>query len=123
MIVIRDIALTLERVKIGETQNTDLQIYRMSTKQCLVWGRLASSNKPRQPTSADFRTANFVTMARSPLQWSGLPYQVTRRDLQHQKSYVNNIHRVFYRQLDFSFEPGVANEILEKEPKSCQTVA
>ena len=29
----------------------------------------------------------------------------------------------FYRQLDFSSEPGVANEILENEPKSCLTVA
>ena len=28
----------------------------------------------------------------------------------------------FYRQLDFSSEPGVANEILENEPKSCLTV-
>ena len=29
----------------------------------------------------------------------------------------------FYRQLDFSSEPGAANEILEDEPKSCLTVA
>ena len=29
----------------------------------------------------------------------------------------------FYRQLDFSSEPGVANEILENEPKSCLKVA
>ena len=29
----------------------------------------------------------------------------------------------FYRKLDFSSEPGVANEILENEPKSCLTVA
>ena len=29
----------------------------------------------------------------------------------------------FYRQLDFSSEPRVANEILENEPKSCLTVA
>ena len=29
----------------------------------------------------------------------------------------------FYRQLDFSSEPGVANENLENEPKSCLTVA
>ena len=29
----------------------------------------------------------------------------------------------FYRQLDFSSQPGVANEILENEPKSCLTVA
>ena len=29
----------------------------------------------------------------------------------------------FYRQLDFPSEPGVANEILENEPKSCLTVA
>ena len=28
----------------------------------------------------------------------------------------------FFRQLYFSSEPGVANEILEKEPKSCITV-
>ena len=28
----------------------------------------------------------------------------------------------FCRQLDFSSEPGVANEILENEPKSCLTV-
>ena len=25
----------------------------------------------------------------------------------------------FYRQLDFPFEPGLANEIFENEPKSC----
>ena len=29
----------------------------------------------------------------------------------------------FYRQLDFSSEPGGANKILENEPKSCLTVA
>ena len=29
----------------------------------------------------------------------------------------------FYRQLDFSSEPGVADKILENEPKSCLTVA
>ena len=29
----------------------------------------------------------------------------------------------FNRQLDFPFEPGVANEILENEPKSCLMVA
>ena len=29
----------------------------------------------------------------------------------------------FYRQLDFPSEPGVANEILENEPKNCLTVA
>ena len=28
----------------------------------------------------------------------------------------------FYRQLDFPSEPGVANEILENEPKSCLTL-
>ena len=28
----------------------------------------------------------------------------------------------FYRHLDFSSEPGVANEILENEPKSCLIV-
>ena len=30
---------------------------------------------------------------------------------------------IFYRQLDFSYEPGVANEILENKPKSCSAVA
>ena len=37
-----------------------------------------------------------------------------------------HIFLVFYRQLDFPSEPGVANEILEileNEPKSCLTVA
>ena len=29
----------------------------------------------------------------------------------------------FYRQLDISSEPGVSDEILESEPKSCLTVA
>ena len=29
----------------------------------------------------------------------------------------------FYRQLDFSSEPEVANKILENEPKICLTVA
>ena len=30
---------------------------------------------------------------------------------------------IFYRQLDFPSEPGVANEILENEAKSCLAVA
>ena len=34
-----------------------------------------------------------------------------------------DVHIFLYRQLDFSSEPGVANEILENEPKSCLTVA
>ena len=29
------------------------------------------------------------------------------------------VHFFFYRQLNFSSEPGVANEILENEPKRC----
>ena len=29
----------------------------------------------------------------------------------------------FYRQLDFSSQPGVANEVLENEAESCLTVA
>ena len=33
-----------------------------------------------------------------------------------------NTH-LFYRQLNFPSEPGVANEILENEPKSCLAVA
>ena len=33
------------------------------------------------------------------------------------------LYTFFYRQIDFSSEPGVANEILENEPKSCLTVA
>ena len=33
------------------------------------------------------------------------------------------VYTFFYRQLDFSSEPGVANEILENEPKSYLTVA
>ena len=28
-------------------------------------------------------------------------------------------YTLFYRQLDFSSEPGIAKEILENEPKSC----
>ena len=37
---------------------------------------------------------------------------------------ASKIHKhFFYRQLDFSSEPGVANEILEKDAKSCLTVA
>ena len=43
------------------------------------------------------------------------------------KNYIKFIAKIyytfFYRQLDFSFEPRVANEILENEPKSCLTVA
>ena len=31
----------------------------------------------------------------------------------------DTVHISFYRQLDFSSEPGVPNEILENEPKSC----
>ena len=34
-----------------------------------------------------------------------------------------SLHIFLYRQLDFSSEPGVANEILENEPKSCLSVA
>ena len=34
-----------------------------------------------------------------------------------------SITHSFYRQLDFQSEPGVANEILENEPKSCLAVA
>ena len=33
------------------------------------------------------------------------------------------VYIIFYRQLDFSSEPEVANEILENEPKSCLIVA
>ena len=37
---------------------------------------------------------------------------------------VQNDHiHIFYRQLDFSSEPGVDNEILENEPESWLTVA
>ena len=34
--------------------------------------------------------------------------------------YIN--YTFFYRQLDFSSEPGVANQISENEPKSCRGV-
>ena len=34
-------------------------------------------------------------------------------------SLFHKIHIFLDRQLDFSSEPGVANEILENEPKSC----
>ena len=40
---------------------------------------------------------------------------------QHQP--IEKKYIFFYRQLDFPFEPGVANEILENEPKSCLSVA
>ena len=33
------------------------------------------------------------------------------------------LHIFFYRQLNFPSEPGVANEILENEAKSCLAVA
>ena len=37
-----------------------------------------------------------------------------------EKYFTNQVHAfLFYRQLEFSSEPGVANEILENEPKSC----
>ena len=36
---------------------------------------------------------------------------------------LNFVTHFIYRQLDFSSEPGVANEILENEPKSCLKVA
>ena len=39
-----------------------------------------------------------------------------------ERTETREIH-IFYRQLDFSSEPGVANEILENEPKSCLMVA
>ena len=32
-------------------------------------------------------------------------------------------YTIFYRQLNFSSEPRVANEILDNEPKSCLTAA
>ena len=32
--------------------------------------------------------------------------------------FPEQLHIFFYRQLDFSSEPGVANEIFENEPKS-----
>ena len=32
-------------------------------------------------------------------------------------------HIFYYRELHFPSEPGVANEILENEPKTCLTVA
>ena len=34
-----------------------------------------------------------------------------------------NVLHIFYRQHDFLSEPGVANEILENESKSCLAVA
>ena len=34
-------------------------------------------------------------------------------------AYRKHVHTFFYRQLDFPFEPGFANEILENEAKSC----
>ena len=39
------------------------------------------------------------------------------------KMHINKVTHFVYRHLDFSSEPGVANEILENEPKSCLTVA
>ena len=49
-----------------------------------------------------------------------VPYQEEFPKIpKHPKSPSN----FFYRQLDFSSEPGVAKEILENEPKSCLTVA
>ena len=38
----------------------------------------------------------------------------------HKTVYIST---VFYRQFDFPSRPGVANEILQNEPKSCLTVA
>ena len=53
--------------------------------------------------------------------------QVTRPDYYMLKISISssNIRRlhIFSRQLDFSSEPGVANEILENEPKSCLGLA
>ena len=50
--------------------------------------------------------------------------QVAGNDFAY-KSQVSFIYYTFcfYRQLDFPSEPGVANEILENEPKSCLAVA
>ena len=33
------------------------------------------------------------------------------------------VTHLFYRQLDFPFQPGVAHKMLENEPKSCFTIA
>ena len=41
---------------------------------------------------------------------------------QSNRGLLSQLHN-FYRQLDFSSQPGVANEFLENEPKSCLTVA
>ena len=39
------------------------------------------------------------------------------------QEYKASIHIFFYRQLDFSSEPGVANEFWENEAESCLVVA
>ena len=39
------------------------------------------------------------------------------------KVHENVTHFFFYRQLDFSSEPGVANEFWENEAESCLVVA
>ena len=41
----------------------------------------------------------------------------------YQKNVCGKTLHIFYRQLDISSEPEVANEILENEPESCLTVA
>ena len=51
----------------------------------------------------------------------------SRKNIRKTKNLRDNFSQrctyFFYRQLDFSSEPGVAYEILENEPQSCLTVA
>ena len=47
---------------------------------------------------------------------------LSRNPSDFSKSLINDDYTFFHRQLDFSSEPGVANKILENEPKSCLTV-
>ena len=51
----------------------------------------------------------------------------SRSPVRPQKVFDDEAHKrpihIFFRQLDFSSEPGFANEILENEPRSCLTDA
>ena len=75
-----------------------------------------------------------MEFVKKPLSWKKVspPFFRKKKSLAHlflfifsqNASHLTQLSYIFfYRQLDFSSEPGVANEILENEPKSCLTVA
>ena len=50
-------------------------------------------------------------------------FSLIHTDIRWYKVLHSHAHIFLHRQLDFPSEPGVSNEILENEPKSCLAVA